>query len=105
MKDRFSELNLLSESIIGVDVNLEDEALDRLKEGIIEGVKAKYTKESLRDIPIFRAYRDFFRKIGIDPTKTRPASEALIRMILQNKQIPKINTLVDPTFRSKPPQP
>jgi DNA/RNA-binding domain of Phe-tRNA-synthetase-like protein len=42
-----------------------------------------------------RKYRDFFWKIDIDPTKIRPASEALIRRILQGKQIPQINTGVD----------
>jgi DNA/RNA-binding domain of Phe-tRNA-synthetase-like protein len=46
-------------------------------------------------VQIFRAYRDFFWRAGIDPTKVRPAAEALIRRILANKQIPTINTLVD----------
>jgi DNA/RNA-binding domain of Phe-tRNA-synthetase-like protein len=58
-------------------------------------VKSKYTLESLKDVQIFRAYRDFFWRAGIDPTKVRPAAEALIRRILANKQIPTINTLVD----------
>ncbi|MDY6932034.1 MAG: phenylalanine--tRNA ligase beta subunit-related protein [Halobacteriota archaeon] len=95
MKEQFNDLNILSESIKGLKVILEDPDLDIFKEEVFGGVKEKYTKESLRDIPIFRAYRDFFWKIGIDPTKNRPASEALIRRILQNKPIPKINTLVD----------
>jgi DNA/RNA-binding domain of Phe-tRNA-synthetase-like protein len=33
--------------------------------------------------------------LGIDPTKIRPASEALIRRILRGREIPRINTLVD----------
>ena len=32
--------------------------------------------EQLRNISVFRSYRDFFWATGIDPTKTRPASEA-----------------------------
>ncbi|MDH5664470.1 MAG: phenylalanine--tRNA ligase beta subunit-related protein, partial [Candidatus Bathyarchaeota archaeon] len=43
----------------------------------------------------FRAYRDFFWRVGIDPTKNRPAAEALIRRVLGGKVIPNINTLVD----------
>lgn len=95
VRDQFPDLNIVSECMSGLKVNPSNELLDRLKEEIIGDVKVKYERESLRDIPIFRAYRDFFWKIGIDPTKTRPASEALIRRILQNKEIPKINTLVD----------
>ena len=51
--------------------------------------------EELRDIPVFRSYRDFFWATGIDPTKTRPASEALTRRILRGRQLPHINTFVD----------
>ena len=31
--------------------------------------------EQVKDIPILRAYRDFYWKVGTDPTKTRPAGE------------------------------
>ncbi|MCU0799848.1 MAG: phenylalanine--tRNA ligase beta subunit-related protein [Candidatus Thermoplasmatota archaeon] len=41
-----------------------------------------------------RALRDLFWKIGIDPTKTRPASEALVRRLLK-RELPTINNLVD----------
>jgi len=40
-------------------------------------------------------YRAFFWRIGIDPTKTRPAAEALIRRVLGGRQLPCINTAVD----------
>jgi len=51
--------------------------------------------EVVKDLPIIRAYRDFYWKVGIDPTKTRPAGEALVRRILSGKDLPTINTLVD----------
>ena len=54
-----------------------------------------YDLESLKDDPIVRAYRDFYWKIGIDPTKTRPASEALVRRFLKHQSLPKINNVVD----------
>ncbi len=41
-----------------------------------------------------RALRDLYWKIGIDPTKTRPASEALVRRLLK-RELPSINNLVD----------
>jgi DNA/RNA-binding domain of Phe-tRNA-synthetase-like protein len=61
----------------------------------MEQVRAEYTLDSVKDHPTFRAYRTFFWKIGIDPTKVRPAAEALTRRILAGKPLPCINTLVD----------
>ena len=49
----------------------------------------------MKNLPTFRAYRDFFWRVGIDPTKNRPAAEALIRRILGGRTIPQINPLVD----------
>lgn len=82
-------------SIKGVVVKKRAPDLEELREAISREVRAKYTLENLKDVPAFRAYRDFFWRIGIDPTKIRPAAEALIRRILANKPIPNINTLVD----------
>ncbi|MGC8949319.1 MAG: B3/B4 domain-containing protein [Thermoprotei archaeon] len=58
-------------------------------------IKSKFTIENITKHPIIRAYRDFYWRIGIDPTKQRPSSEALIRRVLQNKNIPTINNVVD----------
>jgi DNA/RNA-binding domain of Phe-tRNA-synthetase-like protein len=58
-------------------------------------VRGRFTLEGLKDEPVFRAYRDFFWRIGIDPTKVRPAAEALIRRVLGGRGIPRINTAVD----------
>lgn len=55
----------------------------------------RYDLETLKDDPIVRAYRDFYWRIGIDPTKTRPASEALIRRFLRSQNLPKVNNIVD----------
>jgi DNA/RNA-binding domain of Phe-tRNA-synthetase-like protein len=36
-----------------------------------------------------------YRQCGIDPTKTRPSSEALLRRLRRGDPLPRINTLVD----------
>jgi DNA/RNA-binding domain of Phe-tRNA-synthetase-like protein len=36
-----------------------------------------------------------YRRLGIDPTKTRPSSEALLRRVKKGDHLPRINTLVD----------
>jgi DNA/RNA-binding domain of Phe-tRNA-synthetase-like protein len=42
-----------------------------------------------------QAVRTMYRRIGLDPTKTRPSSEALLRRVRRGDRLPRINTLVD----------
>ena len=44
---------------------------------------------------ITAAVREMYRRVGIDPTKTRPSSEALLRRIRKGGELPRINSLVD----------
>ena len=39
--------------------------------------------------------RAMYRSIGIDPTKTRPSSEALLRRVRKGEGLPRVNTAVD----------
>jgi len=41
------------------------------------------------------AVRTMYRRVGIDPTKTRPSNEALLRRIRKGGQVPRINSMVD----------
>jgi DNA/RNA-binding domain of Phe-tRNA-synthetase-like protein len=78
-----------------IKIEAENNELETFKKEIQKKIKAQWNIDELRENPIFRAYRDFFWKLGIDPTKIRPAAEALIRRVLRDKPIPKINTWVD----------
>ncbi len=51
--------------------------------------------DRLREDPRVRALRSFLWRLGIDPTKTRPSSEALVRRILRGGRLPRINNIVD----------
>lgn len=42
-----------------------------------------------------QAVRAMFRRVGLDPTKTRASSEALLRRVRKGDRLPRINTLVD----------
>ncbi|MFN3268498.1 MAG: phenylalanine--tRNA ligase beta subunit-related protein, partial [Zestosphaera sp.] len=57
-------------------------------------VSLKHNISTLKDNEVIRAYRNFYWKIGIDPTKTRPSSEALIRRLLRGS-FPRLNLVVD----------
>ena len=41
------------------------------------------------------AVRSMYKKVGIDPTKTRPSNEALLRRVRKGDSIPRINSAVD----------
>lgn len=79
------------------DVNImrKKHELEEFKKQIAMEVKKEWSLEDLKERHIFRSYRDFFWDLNIDPTKTRPAAEALIRRVLRDKSIPRINTWVD----------
>ncbi len=53
------------------------------------------TTESLKEITSIAATRRVYKACGKDPSRYRPASEALIRRILQGKSLYQIDTLVD----------
>ena len=60
-----------------------------------EQFRNKLTTETLKDISGIAATRRVYRACGKDPSRYRPASEALIRRILQGKKLYQIDTLVD----------
>ena len=95
LEEHFPGLQVLTFSILGVKVTRRSIELENFEEKLIKQVKEQYELESLKKLPTFRAYRDFFWRVGIDPTKNRPAAETLIRRVLGGKAIPHINTLVN----------
>ena len=63
---------------------------------IVGEIKSSYTLDNIKEQKLIALYRKFYwEHLNIDPTKTRPAAEALIRRILGNKPIPCISPFVD----------
>lgn len=58
-------------------------------------LRATLTTETLKDISGIAATRRVYRACGKDPSRYRPAAEALIRRMLQGKELYQISTLVD----------
>jgi len=44
---------------------------------------------------ITAAVRTMYKRVGLDPTKTRPSSESLLRRVRRGEELPRINSLVD----------
>lgn len=60
-----------------------------------EKYKETLTTESLKEMSGIAATRKVYRACGKDPSRYRPASEALIRRMLQGKKLYQRDTLVD----------
>ena len=60
-----------------------------------EKFKTTLTTESLKQLPSIAATRNVYKACGKDPSRYRPASEQLIRRMLQGKELYQIDTLVD----------
>lgn len=58
-----------------------------------------YSKELIKSVRVdeelIKAYRSFYWRIGIDPTKIRPSNEAMLRRVLKKGEFPRINNVVD----------
>lgn len=64
-------------------------------DGFCNKFRKELTTESLKEIASIAATRRVYKACGKDPSRYRPASEALIRRILQGKGLYQLNTLVD----------
>jgi DNA/RNA-binding domain of Phe-tRNA-synthetase-like protein len=94
VSERFRKLALCIGTMRGLRVE-ENEQIQQLKKGVYEQVRAKYDIKTLKDNSTVRMYRDFYWKLGIDPTKTRPSGEALLRRVSNGNELPSISTVVD----------
>jgi len=92
---KFPQLALSIGTINNVLVERENQKIKELKKALYAEVRAQHNVEGLKENPTVRAYRDFYWRLNIDPTKTRPSGEALLRRVLHGGELPTISTAVD----------
>lgn len=73
----------------------EGAALWQHIEAECETLRTRYRDITVGQVPGVKAARRLYRSIGIDPTKTRPSSEALLRRVIKGKSLYRIHPLVD----------
>ena len=71
------------------------EALWQEIDTLCEQYRQTLTTETLKEMSSIAATRSVYKACGKDPSRYRPASEALIRRVLQGKSLYQIDTLVD----------
>jgi DNA/RNA-binding domain of Phe-tRNA-synthetase-like protein len=62
--------------------------LDPLLADAERRVRAHQPEESV-------SVRTMYKRVGLDPTKTRPSNEALLRRVRKGQTLPRVNSLVD----------
>ena len=76
--------------IDGVRVTEQSAALDAPL-----AAAAARMRDAADAIELTAAVRAMYRRFGVDPTKTRPSSEALLRRVRKGDSLPRINNVVD----------
>jgi DNA/RNA-binding domain of Phe-tRNA-synthetase-like protein len=80
-----------------VEIERQDETgLAELRTTTADGVRKRFgSTGELSSHPTVAAMRRLFRAAGTDPTRHRPASEALARRLIKGGELPAIQPLVD----------
>jgi len=79
----------------GVRVVAVDPGLAQRMDEVCERKRREFTVESLAEAEPVRAVRAMFREWGMDPSKYRPSSEALLRRVVQCKGLYRVSNVVD----------
>lgn len=69
--------------------------LAALRSAVASEARGRLDSERLATHPPVAAMRRLFKDAGCDPSRYRPASEALLRRVLKGEEIPAIHPLVD----------
>lgn len=76
---------------------LDDVRVVEGAEGLGEPLAAAAARmrDATESAELTAAVRAMYRRFGVDPTKTRPSSEALLRRVRKGDALPRINNVVD----------
>jgi DNA/RNA-binding domain of Phe-tRNA-synthetase-like protein len=80
-----------------VTVREHDPAVWAEIEALAARLRRAYEGAEPAEIEGLRPARELYRRTGVDPTKLRPSSEALLRRVLRGGALPRINSFVDAT--------
>jgi DNA/RNA-binding domain of Phe-tRNA-synthetase-like protein len=79
----------------GVSVAPSGAELLREMEEVCERLRKEFTVDTVAEAEAVTAVRAMFRRWGVDPSKYRPSSEALLRRVVQGKGLHNNSNVVD----------
>ena len=79
------------------DLTVRAESADLVREIEAYGadLRRSYGGGRSAEVPGAADARELYKAVGLDPTKTRPSNEALLRRVLKGEALYRVNTLVD----------
>ena len=80
--------------LTGLTVQAENARWDAI-ESLCAEIRAEYDGAPIGSVPGVEWARKLYSSVGIDPTKHRPSSEALLRRAMKGEPLHPVNTLVD----------
>ncbi|MCE4599383.1 MAG: hypothetical protein F7C81_04205 [Desulfurococcales archaeon] len=82
--------------VSGIEVKPSPVIINKKLSQVEESIRREFESgDALSQHPHVKLYRKLLWTFNIDPTKTRPSSEALARRVIRGKPIPRINNIVD----------
>jgi DNA/RNA-binding domain of Phe-tRNA-synthetase-like protein len=88
-------LSLAAIQMVDLRVSPSLPDFEKYEQEVFGRIRAQLTLDDLKDDSIFRSFRDLYWAFGMDPTKLRVSSEALLRRILVGQNLWRVNSVVD----------
>ncbi|NOR38815.1 MAG: hypothetical protein GQ580_04430 [Candidatus Thorarchaeota archaeon] len=88
-------LSLMIARLTELDLGTSSSDFEKYEQNLFGEIRSRITLDDVKDDPVFRSYRDLYWTFGMDPTKLRVSSEALLRRIVRGLNFWRISTLVD----------
>jgi lysyl-tRNA synthetase, class I len=96
VRKTFPEIKVGMAVIQNLCVTRENPALAELVAQRLNEVRDQFESVTLAELPRVRAFRQIYRRFGVDPGSRRPSAEALLRRVLgPAKGLYRINSVVD----------
>lgn len=90
-------------SVIAYEIDFESDfdamnkskEVDEYLEKLYALVSSKYNYDEITKIPKLKQTRDGYKKMGKDPSHTRPACEALLRRVVKGNNLYRLGDVID----------
>ena len=90
-------------SVIAYEIDFESDfdamnkskEVDEYLEKLYTLVSSKYNYDEITKIPKLKQTRDGYKKMGKDPSHTRPACEALLRRVIKGNSLYRLGDVID----------
>lgn len=95
IQDKISGMQLGLLEVSDFTVSKDSPNVESSLKELYEYIRKKFISDPPSSDPVISAVRRMYRRIGWEPTRYRPSSEAMIRRILKNNGLYRINNAVD----------